>query len=201
MNSFKVGSKDINEMKKLLTDLDFEVRILGEDETVKSFDCGDDDLNDFILHTAPLYKSEMLAETFIVEDNQGKVLAYFSLATDKITLSEFEGKTEFNRFRRKHFPNEKRLKAYPAVKICRFAVDLSARQYHLGSTLLQYIKWKIWTEVELGCRYITVDAYLVAIPFYEKNDFKILTASDAEDRHTRLLFFDMKQFKRAMKNE
>ncbi len=43
-------------MKKLLTDLDFEVRILREDETVKSFDCGDDDLNDFILSTAPLYE-------------------------------------------------------------------------------------------------------------------------------------------------
>lgn len=195
MSSSAAASKDLSEMKKPLGELDFEIRILEGDETVKSFDCGDDDLNDFILNSAPLYKSEMLAETFIVEDCQGKVLAYFSLATDKITLTEFEDKTEFNRFRKKHFPNEKRLKAYPAIKICRFAVDLSAREYHLGSTLLQYIKWKILTEIELGCRYITVDAYLQAIPFYEKNDFKILTVSDEEDKHTRLLYFDMKQFK------
>ena len=174
MNSLAAASKDLSEMKKPLGELDFEVRILEGDETVESFDCGDDDLNDFILNSAPLYKSEMLAETFIVE---------------------VEDKTEFNRFRKKHFPNEKRLKAYPAIKICRFAVDLSAREYHLGSTLLQYIKWKILTEIELGCRYITVDAYLQAIPFYEKNDFKILTVSDEGDEHTRLLYFDMKQFK------
>ncbi len=39
-------------------------------------------------------------------------------------------------------------------------------------------------------RYITVDAYLSAIHFYEKNGFKTLTQKD-EDSHTRLMFFDM----------
>ena len=152
---------------KPLTEVDFEIHILQDKERIKSFDCGDDDLNDFILNTAPLYKSAMLAETFVVE---------------------------FNRFRKKNFPNEKRLKAYPAVKICRFAVDVSARNLHLGSSLIQYIKWKVLTEIEIGCRYLTVDAYLDAIPFYIKNDFNILTQSDEQDQHTRLLFFDMKRF-------
>lgn len=184
-------------MKKQLADIDFDIRILAEGETIESFDCGDADLNDFILNTAPLYKAEMLAETYVVEDATGKVLAYFSLATDKITLSEFEDKTEFNRFRKKHFPNEKRLKAYPAVKICRFGVDVSARNLHLGSSLIYYIKWKVLTEIELGCRYLTVDAYLDAIPFYMKNDFTALTASDEQDKHTRLLFFDMRHFRKS----
>lgn len=39
-------------------------------------------------------------------------------------------------------------------------------------------------------RYITVDAYLSAIPFYEKNGFKALTKKE-EDEHTRLMFYDM----------
>ena len=39
-------------------------------------------------------------------------------------------------------------------------------------------------------RYITVDAYLSAIPFYEKNGFIHLTKKE-EDEHTRLMFFDM----------
>jgi hypothetical protein len=39
-------------------------------------------------------------------------------------------------------------------------------------------------------RYITVDAYLSAIPFYEKNGFVHLTKKE-EDEHTRLMFFDM----------
>ena len=172
------------------------IRKLQPGETVAAFDCGDSDLNEFILKEATLYREALLAVTYVVEDSESNaVLAYFSLANDRVSLSDFENKTEFNRFRKKHFPNEKRLKAYPAIKICRFAVDLSAREYHLGSTLLQYIKWKILTEIELGCRYITVDAYLQAIPFYEKNDFKILTVSDEGDKHTRLLYFDMKQFR------
>ena len=39
-------------------------------------------------------------------------------------------------------------------------------------------------------RYITVDAYLSAVPFYEKNGFIHLTKKD-EDEHTRLMFYDM----------
>lgn len=39
-------------------------------------------------------------------------------------------------------------------------------------------------------RFLTVDAYLSAIPFYEKNDFKLLQPAD-EDKHTRLMYFDM----------
>ncbi len=38
--------------------------------------------------------------------------------------------------------------------------------------------------------FITVDAYLSAIPFYEKNGFNQLTQKE-EDEHTRLMFFDM----------
>lgn len=60
-------------MMKPLTEVDFEIHILQDKERIKSFDCDDDDLNDFILNTAPLYKSAMLAETFVVEDQHGKV--------------------------------------------------------------------------------------------------------------------------------
>ena len=43
-------------------------------------------------------------------------------------------------------------------------------------------------------RYITVDAYLSAVPFYEKNGFVHLTKKD-EDEHTRLMFYDMNEMK------
>ena len=39
-------------------------------------------------------------------------------------------------------------------------------------------------------RFLTVDAYLSAVPFYERNGFKMLVADDT-DKHTRLMFFDM----------
>ena len=35
----------------------YEVRKLQKDETIKSFDCGDEDLNDFIMNRAEGYKA------------------------------------------------------------------------------------------------------------------------------------------------
>lgn len=39
-------------------------------------------------------------------------------------------------------------------------------------------------------RFLTVDAYLSAIPFYERNGFKLLEPLD-DNRETRLMYFDM----------
>ena len=41
-----------------------------------------------------------------------------------------------------------------------------------------------------GCRFITVDAYHDAIPFYKNNDFQYLR-KDEYDIVTRLLYFDL----------
>lgn len=167
------------------------VRKLNPDERVTSFDCGDEDLNSFILEEAPLYRKVLLAMTYVVEDGEsGKVLAYFSLANDKVSLSDFESKTEFNRFRRKRFVNEKRLKSYPAGKLCRLAVDNAAKNLHIGSELIRFIKGYFITDNKTGCRFLTVDAYADAIPFYLKNGFVPLNEDDA-GQATRLLFFDL----------
>ena len=39
-------------------------------------------------------------------------------------------------------------------------------------------------------RFLTVDAYLSAVPFYEKNGFKMLLGND-ENKHTRAIYFEM----------
>ena len=174
--------------------IDYEqlrVRKLNPAEHIASFDCGDEDLNSFILEEAPLYRKALLAVTYVVEDSEsGKVLAYFSLANDKVSLSDFESKTEFNRFRKHRFVNEKRLKSYPAGKLCRLAVDNVAKSLHLGSYLVKFIKSYFVTDNKTGCSFLTVDAYADAIPFYLKNGFIPLNEDDA-GQATRLLFFDL----------
>ena len=58
------------------------VRKLSPAEHIDSFDCGDEDLNSFILEEAPLYRKALLAVTYVVEDSEsGKVLAYFKPTT------------------------------------------------------------------------------------------------------------------------
>lgn len=45
-------------------------------------------------------------------------------------------------------------------------------------------------ENKESCRFLTVNAYLEAVPFYEKNGFRFLTAED-DDPHTRVMYFDL----------
>lgn len=179
------------------TEKQYKIRPLKIGERVEAFDCGDADLNDFILNEAHLYREELLAVTYVMEEREsGKVIAYFCLINDKVSLSEFEDKTEFNRFRRKRFINEKRLKSYPAVKIGRFGVDISAHGLRIGSQLISFIKYFFAGKNKTGCRFLTVDAYIDAIPFYRKNEFEELTVFDKEDKHTRALIFDLKELKK-----
>lgn len=170
----------------------YDIRRLKRKETVKSFDCGDADLNDFILKESALYRQALLAVSCIVESKQDSsvVSAYFSLANDRVSLTDFTNKTEYNRFRKHRFVNEKRLKSYPAVKICRLGVSSSMKGMHLGSFLLNFIKSYFVVNNKTGCRFLTVDAYADAIPFYQKNGFILLNNEDA-DADTRLLYFDL----------
>ena len=162
-------------------------------KAVKHFDCGDRDLNDFILNRASAFQKYLIAVTYacVNVDDASQVYAYCSLANDKVAITDFKDKTEFNRFRKKRgFPNEKRLKSYPAVKLCRLGVDVSAKGNQIGSGMLDYIKWMFVTENKTGCRFLTVDAYLDAVPFYEKNGFRFMNAED-NDPHTRLMYYDL----------
>lgn len=42
-----------------------QLRRLGENDKVTAFDCGDEDLNDFILTDAPLYYRVRLATSYV----------------------------------------------------------------------------------------------------------------------------------------
>lgn len=169
----------------------FSIRKLEEDEIVSSFNCGDEDLNDFILNDAMPYRKSLLAVTYVLEDRQtNNVAAYFSLANDRIGLTDFVETHEYNKFRRPKFINSKRLKSYPAVKICRLAISSSLKGLGIGSKLIQFIKSYFFIDNKTGCRFITVDAYSDAIGFYQRNNFSFLNDDDKESR-TRLLFFDI----------
>lgn len=153
----------------------YVVRKLVENEQVKSFNCGDADLNDFILNEAS---------------------AYFSLANDRISLADFHDKSAFNRFRKHRFVNEKRLKSYPAAKICRLAVSNELQRQHIGDRIINFIKSYFLIDNRIGCRFLTVDAYCGAVPFYLKNGF-IPLGEEEKESPTRLMFFELASLRSA----
>ncbi|MBR2368913.1 MAG: GNAT family N-acetyltransferase [Paludibacteraceae bacterium] len=169
----------------------YSVRPLNEGETLNSFNCGDEELNEFILSKASEYKKTLLAVSYVLEEN-GNPIAYFALSNDNLSAEIFESKTNFNRQMRKRFVNEKRRKHFPAVKIGRLAVDLNSDKKGVGSALLYTIKYTLIDNQKSGCRFITVDAYNDAIGFYEKNGFVMVNAFNPEKR-TQPMFFDLAQ--------
>ena len=166
------------------------VRKLQEGEVLKSFNCGDAELNDFILKDADNYRKTLLSVSYILEEGTTPI-AYFSLSNDSLSYEKFENKSTFNRLNRK-INNAKRMRQYPAMKIGRLAIDMMQRNKGIGSTLLNIIKFFLIEDPQSGCRFITVDAYNDAVEFYERNGFVMVNEFQA-DRRTQPMFFDLAQ--------
>ena len=161
---------------------------LTPDYTLTAFDCGDSDLNEFLLEDAKHFLEKRIANTFILEDN-GCIAAYFCLLNDKVSRVEVTN-SRWKKIK-DSFPEGKRFRSYPAIKIGRFAVSKEYQDRNIGSMLLDLLKDQLNTQVSQSAfRFITVDAYLSAIHFYQKNGFVELSQKE-EDEHTRLMFFDM----------
>ena len=164
------------------------ILLLTEGYSIKPFDCEDEDLNDFLFNEATPYQKELLATTFVMENDE-QTLGYYSLLNDSLQLREdmFASKSQFRKFLRELMPYPKRhLKTIPALKIGRLAIDKSFKGRGIGRVIMNTI---IDDCVELNDRH-TVDAYKQAIPFYQKMGFKFLTEDDKNDT-TRLMFLDL----------
>lgn len=172
----------------------FTFRQIEADTEIKPFDCGDSDLNGFLFDDAKNYLNAMLAVTYLLEDNAAnKTVAYYCLLNDKIELDPDE-KSKWNKINRK-IPNDKRYHAYPSVKIGRLGVSLEYANMHIGKKVLMQIKM-IFSRMTLsGCRFITVDAYSNAVPFYEKCGFHCLSDKDVNET-TRAMYFDLMYYKK-----
>lgn len=170
----------------------FTFRQINSDTEIKSFNCGDADLNDFLVSDAKNYLRSMMALTYLLEDDlEDKTVAYYSLLNDKIIFDP-EDKHFWNKLNRK-IANNKRRKEYPAVKIGRLAVSSEYSGNHIGEAILLQVKHMFATMRRSACRFITVDAYAAAVPFYEKCGFMFLSEKDKNSR-TRAMYFDLINF-------
>lgn len=155
---------------------------------LSGFDCGDEDLNSFLLEDAKGFLEKRIANSFILED-EGCIAAYFCILNDKISKQEVTN-SQWKKIKSK-FPDGKKFSSYPAIKIGRFAVSSKHKGLHIGTKLMNLIKDMLNNDSNFSAfRFITVDAYLTAVKFYENNGFVKLTQKEEND-HTRLMFFDM----------
>lgn len=153
------------------------------------FECGDNDLNDFIRHDAVRHRTELLAETYALKEATVKSdfpVAFVSFCNDAIQLSRSA--------RRRILPQKKQYPFLPAVKIARLGVLSPFQGNNIGTLLINMSKNMFLRDNRTGCRFMTVDAYNKpqVINFYQKNGFAFLSEAD-QKKETRSMYFDLKR--------
>ena len=161
---------------------------LTSDYEMKPFDCGDAALNGFLRDEAKPFLESRLARTYLLCD-EDQIVGYYCLLNDKVAKRDVAN-SDWRRIK-KLFPHSKHFGSYPAVKIGRFAISLQYRDCGMGSKLMDIIKRRLKQDIgDSQFRFLTVDAYLEAVPFYEKNGFKKLTPTQ-EQGNTQAMYFDI----------
>jgi GNAT superfamily N-acetyltransferase len=166
---------------------------------IKPFDCGDQDLNDFLLSKAKHYQNELLAVTYLLE-NEERTIAFFSIFNDSLRVQEqaFASKSAFKRLLSRLVTHPKRhLEYYPALKIGRLGVCQTTKKTGIGTAIIHFIiSLAISQNESCACKLITVDAYEQSLGFYEKLGFTYFTDTD-KGKDTRQMYLDLTSYMNA----
>ena len=181
---------------------------LFPERLITSFDCGDNDLNDFFNHDALFFQHERLGQTYyycLKETN--RVVCAFSLSADSLKTVLLPG----SRIKkvRELIPREKALQSYPALLIGRLGVSVEFAGLGVGSQLMEHIKYYCNSLFPNLVRFLVIDAYNndSVLSFYLKNGFSFVFSTEQQEKenlkkmiaenetlHTRQMFYDMKRW-------
>ncbi|KAA6301582.1 MAG: hypothetical protein EZS26_002326 [Candidatus Ordinivivax streblomastigis] len=170
-----------------------------------SFNCGDDDLDDFFSKDTSNYKREMLGKSYCLrlKNDSAVIVCAFTLSNSGLDVRHLPGsrKKKLNEV----IPREKHLSSYPAALIGRLAVSENFSGKGIGKELMLMIQGlAVDDDNKFACRFLTVDAYNneATRKFYEKNGFIYLFTSEQQEKsyigmpddkilRTRLMYFDL----------
>lgn len=137
----------------------YKIEIINSEHDLQKFDCGNENLNNFLKENALLQLEQKYNVTYLIIKNE-KILGYFSLMADSFKTKNNKQITTKYDF-------------CPAVKIGRLAIDKEFEGRRLGTNILDDITNIVLNYSEyIGIMFITLDAYYTAYPFYLKNAFK-----------------------------
>jgi len=160
--------------------LDFS--FLAEGSNLTSFQCNNDDLNDFLKRDAFRGQNSRISATRLVYWNT-ILIGFFTLVNDTLTVEAVEacdGEPEYEYGK------------YPAIKIARLAThgDYERRDIATNMLLKIFIMVKRISK-HSGCRMITVDSYPDAVGFYQRKGFK---RAQLKEKDTIPLYMDFHKF-------
>lgn len=148
----------------------------------KSFDCGTEDLNNFLWQFAMRHRDAGISKTMVLpaKDNYADICAYYTLSH-----TEIERQTLPQKMAKKlpHYP-------IPVMLIAHLAVHKGAQGHGLGKvTLIRALQHAYEVNLHLPSYAVVVDALDDTVQgFYEQHGFKVLDT----DSHRTRLFLPMK---------
>lgn len=172
---------------------------------IAQFSCGDKDLDEFFREDSMAYCHQLLGKTYLyrMKGTPAIIVGAFTIANASIRVDDLPNS---RKKKLEHdIPYKKSCRNYPAVLIGRLGVGLDFQSLHLGSEILDFIKyWFVEPNNKTGCRFLLVDSYNHAstIRFYERNGFKLLFSSEEQEKvyrrlapevslGTRIMYFDL----------
>ncbi|HTD40699.1 MAG TPA: hypothetical protein VK671_08770 [Mucilaginibacter sp.] len=175
---------------------DFTFIELTEDYKFGNFNCGEDDITNFLFEDSKNYQREKMANTYLFIDDNNDIVAYFCISNDcLIDKGEEKGFTNqiFNRFHRKiKLPNSKRIRQYPAIKVGRLGVDEKYHRTGISYQLMDFIKGFSLRDHKPACRLLLLDALNKPrqISYYANNGFTFLLDDSDTNNKNRIMYFD-----------
>lgn len=135
--------------------------VIGESHDINYFDCGHNDLNEFLADDSQEQMGIMLNVTHICSYND-KIIGYITICADKIQTESIDKK-----YKDKLDSKNIEYNSFPAIKIGRFAVHKELQRNGVGTHMLKWVvRQSLGLSEKLGTRFITVDAYYNALDFY-----------------------------------
>lgn len=106
-----------------------EFNALSSSSNIASFDCGVDELNDFLQRLSWVYQSRRFGFTILChqhKDQDQRVIGYYTIAPAQVLRSELPEK----------FISGSRPNPIPAFRLCRLAIDKSFQGKGIGEIVL-----------------------------------------------------------------
>ncbi len=161
---------------------------------IKPFDCGNDELNEFLYEESYIHQIHLGMVTNILE-TESETIAYYSVSNDILKVLDKEdfgievaGLNIHEDYYEYFFEQD----TYPAVKIGRLAVSEKYQRQGIGQFIIDSLVQSFKTNNKTGCQIITVDAINEphVISFYERNKFTLLTLNDC-NKHSRQMYLPL----------
>lgn len=137
-------------------------------DVLKSFDCGDSRLNDFLCNEAYSLDEENIYATTVYLINH-QIVGFYTNSCSLLAVNEHDDFTN-NSVR-------ETMKEFSAIKIQYFAVDRRFQNQKIGSFMMsELLRNLLISDIEynLGFKTIYLEAFQDAVEFYQLNGFKYL---------------------------